>query len=112
MWKIVRKNKTYSRRYLKIYYDGKLINTVFPYGGWYANTIIIVDELTRMCCRIKILENLYWLIGGGCDYDEWQKHIEYLDNGKGVSGKSANNKTSQFFNDTEKLTALESFNNS
>lgn len=109
MWKVVRKNKSYDKRCLKIYYNGKLINTVIPFYSWYFYSDNFNDELTRMCCRIKVLENLYWLVGQDCTYEEWEKIIEKLDSGRGVEGKTE--KYSQFFNIDEKLTALESFNN-
>ena len=109
MWKAIRKNKSYDKRRLKIYYNDELINTVRPFYHWYVYSVNFNDELTRMRCRIKVLENLYWLVGEDCTYEEWEKIIERLDSGRGVEDKSEN--TSQFYNISEKLTALESFNN-
>lgn len=108
MWEVVKKNKKYNKRYLKIYYDGKLVNSVFPFYNWFFYDINFDDELTRICCRKKVLENLYWLIGKDCNYEDWKNIIEKLDIGRGVEGKKANN-ISQFFNMEEKLIALESF---
>ncbi len=107
MWKVVRKNKSYDKRCLKIYYYDKLINTVIPFYSWYVYSVNFSDELTRIWCRTKILENLYWLVGQDCTYEEWGKIIERLDSGRGVEGKSEN--SSQFLNINEKLIALESF---
>ena len=60
-------------------------------------------------CRLEVLKNLYWLIGKDCDEFEWNQHIEKLDRGSGVDGKTE--KYSQFFNIDEKIAALVSFNN-
>lgn len=109
--RVVRKNKSYNKRYLKIYDNNdKPVNSIFPFYSWFFYCVNPKDELTRMSCRMAALKNLYWLIGQDCDYDEWVKTIEKLDSGRGVEGKEANN-TSQFFNNAEKWTALESFNN-
>lgn len=59
MWKIVRKNKAYNKRYLKIYYDSKLINSIYPFYNWFFYGTKPEDEISRMSCRIKALENLY-----------------------------------------------------
>ena len=109
--RVVRKNKSYNKRYLKIYDNNdKPVNSIFPFYSWFFYSVNPKDEPTRMSCRMAALKNLYWLIGQDCDYDEWVKTIEKLDSGRGVEGKEANN-TSQFFNNAEKWTALESFNN-
>ena len=46
MWKIVKKNKSYNKRCLKIYYNGKLINTVIPFYSWYIYSVNFNDDLT------------------------------------------------------------------
>lgn len=109
MWKIVRKNKSYDKRCIKIYYHDNLINTAIPWGGWFSWEKNFENIMMHCGCRSKVLENLYWLIGRDCDIVEWSNHIDKWDRGTGVDGKT--NKESIFFNIDEKLTALESFNN-
>lgn len=109
MFDVAKRNKNTKARKLAIYDDGKKITEVVPYGGWYFFTHNFKRDSDRLICRQKTLENLYWLIGKNCDYDEWEAHIEKLDKGKGVDDKTFTN--SQFFNIDEKLTALNSFKN-
>lgn len=112
MWKVVRKNKSYDKRKLVIYdnNDKKIVEAT-PWGGWFcwSNNLYKTDPDIWKMCRLEVLKNLYWLIGKDCDEFEWNCHIEKLDSGSGVDGKTE--KYSQFFNIDEKLTALESFNN-
>lgn len=108
-YKVVRRNKSYDKRKLAFYENKKKIAEAYPWGGWYAWNNTFVDELTRVNCRHYVLKNLYWLIGKDCDKNEWNHHIENLSRGKGVDGKI--DKLSMFFNENEKLTALESFEN-
>lgn len=108
-YKVVRRNKSYDKRKLAFYENKKKVAEAYPWGGWYAWNNTFVDELTRVNCRHYVLKNLYWLIGRDCDKNEWNHHIENLGRGKGVDGKI--DKLSMFFNEDEKLTALESFEN-
>lgn len=108
-YKVVRRNKSYDKRKLVFYENKKKVAEAYPWGGWYAWNNTFVDELTRVNCRHYVLKNLYWLIGRDCDKNEWNHHIENLGRGKGVDGKI--DKLSMFFNEDEKLAALESFEN-
>lgn len=112
MWEIKRKNKKYDKRYLMIYYNNKLINYVYPFYSWYSSLTSFSNETMRLSCRMKILENLYWLVGKDCDYETWIKCIEKLDRGHvegGVGGQLI--PQSVFYNEDEKLVAIKSFNN-
>lgn len=105
--KVVRKNKSYDKRYLKIYFDKKLMAIARPWGGWFSWDKKFDDVLTRGICRYKVLENLHWLVGKDCDDFTWSMQINKWDSGTGINGKTE--KYSQFFNIDEKLTALQSF---
>ena len=111
MLKVVRKNKSYNKRKLVIYDNNdKKIVEVTPWGGWFcwSNSFpYSTDKDTWRKCRYLVLQNLYWLIGEDCDEFEWNQHIEKLDKGTGVDGKTT--KESVFFNVDDKITALESF---
>lgn len=108
-YKVVRRNKSYDNRKLAFYENKKKVAEAYPWGGWYAWNNTFINELIRVNCRHYVLKNLYWLIGKDCDKNEWNHHIENLSRGKGVDGKI--DKLSMFFNEDEKLTALESFEN-
>lgn len=107
MLKVVRKNKSYDKRRLKIYYHDKLINTAEPWGGWFCWDKNFENLMMHATCRRKVLENLYWLVGRDCDIGEWLNRIDRWDRGTGIDGKP--NKESAFFNTEDKQTALESF---
>lgn len=107
MWKVVRKNKSYDKRCLKIYYHDKLINTARPYGGWFCWDKNFENLMMHSACRRKVLENLYWLVGKDCSYADWVGRIERWHKGRGVDGKTT--KTSQFFDGDELRAALNSF---
>lgn len=108
-FKVVRKNKSYDKRRLKIYYHDKLINTAEPWGGWFCWDKNFENLMMHAACRRKVLENLYWLVGRDCDIGEWLNRIDRWDRGTGIDGKP--NKESAFFNTEDKQTAFESFNN-
>ena len=113
MYKVVRKNKSYDKRKLVIYdnNDKKIVEAT-PWGGWFcwSNSFPYKTEPDSWkICRLEVLKNLYWLIGEDCDEFEWNRHIEKLDSGSGVDGKTI--KTSQFYNIDEKIQARLSFNN-
>ena len=107
---VVRKNKTYNKRILKIYSDKKLISAAVPCMGWFGWTHGFSNETDRICCRREVLKNLYWLLGQDCDKETWIKRVDKWDNGRGISNVPANCK-SLFFNDDDRLTAIESFDN-
>lgn len=109
MWEVVRKNKSYDKRRLKIYYHDKLINTAIPWGGWFSWEQNFENIMMHYWCRCKVLENLYWLIGEDCDEFTWFMQIDKWDKGTGVDGKT--NKESIFFNVDEKNQARLSFEN-
>lgn len=113
MLTVVRKNKRFANRKL-VFFDGdKKIAEVEPGWGWYT-----------MCCkgklqdfmeqyykefRVKVMENLYWLLGRDCDKKTWVETVEHWNSGKGVSGISADTK-SMFHNIYELGIAIDSFN--
>ena len=109
MYKVVRKNKSYDKRKLVIYddNDNKIVE-VEPCFGWFCWSKRL-DDTTHTIVRMEILNNLYWLLGHGCDEEEWIRRIERWDSGKGVEGLVT--KESQFFNTWELDAAKQSFNN-
>ena len=108
-YKVVRKNKTYKKRILKIYEGKKLVNEVMPWMGWYCWCKPFRDDGTHIICRRKVLENLYWLLGRDCDKSEWIRAVEQWDQGKHIYGVPIDKLQSVFHNDDERLTAIESF---
>lgn len=108
--KVERKNKNYSKRKLKIVDDNdKLLCYVEPCFGWfsYSNAMRNNKEL-----RPLIIENLYWLLGRDCDFEEWTDSIEKWDRGKRIYGVPIDKlPESQFFSKEEKEKALNSFYN-
>ena len=60
--------------------------------------------------RKIVIENLYWLLGGDCDFYEWEKIIEDWNIGRHIFGTISNVK-SLFFSNEEKESALNSFYN-
>ena len=108
---VVRKNKTYNKRILKIYSDKKLISSAVPCMGWFGWTQGFTNETDRICCRRKVLENLYWLLGRDCSKEDWIESVKGWDEGKHIYGVSIDRLTSMFFNDDERLLAIESFDN-
>lgn len=117
MLKVVRKNKRFANRKLMIYDGDNKIAEVEPnctYSWWYAraNTSIprqVFIEQYYKEFRVKIMENLYWLLGRGCDKKTWAESIEHWNSGRGVSGVSADTK-SMFHNIYELGIAIDSFN--
>lgn len=108
-YKVVRKNKTYKNRILKIYDGKKLVNEATPWMGWYCWSKSFDDMVTYAVCRRKVLENLYWLLGRDCDKDEWLKTIEQWDQGKHIYGVPIDKLQSVFCSEDERLTSIESF---
>lgn len=103
-------NKTYSKRVLQIKRDKKVIDRITPFFGWYSHEINIkkYEESIIKEIRKLTMENLYWLLGRDCDFEDWNHSIEHWDKGKGVKGLSAD-APSMFFSDEEKRIALDSF---
>ena len=114
MIKVVRKNKRFANRKLVIYDKNKKIAEVESWRGWYAwtNTGIGRQEFMEQYYnefRVKVMENLYWLLGRGCDKKTWVETVEQWNSGKGVSGISVDTK-SMFHNIYELGIAIDSFN--
>ena len=103
-------NKTYSKRRLQIKDGNKIIDELTPFFGWYSHEINIkkYEESIIKEIRKLTMENLYWLLGRDCDFEDWTHSIEHWDKGKGVNGLSAD-APSMFFSDEEKQIALNSF---
>jgi hypothetical protein len=104
---VIKKNKRYNNRRLIIYEGEKIINEVSPFFGWYCWKHNITPDMHKKA-RVLIMENLYWLLGKDCSFEEWQYSINHWNEGKGISGVSSNFQ-SVFFNDEEKDIALNSF---
>lgn len=105
-------NKTYNKRVLQIKSGKKVIDRITPFFGWYSHGINIkkYEESIIKEIRKLTMENLYWLLGRDCDFEDWTYSIEHWDKGKGVNGLSSNNE-SMFFSEQEKQIALNSFYN-
>jgi hypothetical protein len=108
---VVRKNKTYKKRILKIYSGKQLVNTAFPCMGWYGWYNSFTDTSKYPICRQKVLENLYWLLGHDCDKETWFESVEAWNTGKHVYGVPVDQLQSMFNSEDERLTAIESFYN-
>ena len=105
---VKRKNKSYKKRELVIYSNNKIVDRVIPFSGWYAHSCK-PENLNDI--RLCIMQNLYWLIGHDCDFDDWYRTIEQWNTGKHVYGVNINVLSSMFFNDEEMTVALNSFYN-
>lgn len=103
-------NKNYSKRRLQIKDGNKVIDEITPFFGWYSHekNIKKYEESIIKEIRKLTVENLYWLLGRDCDFEDWTQFIEHRDNGRGVNGLSAEH-SSMFFSDEEKQIALNSF---
>ena len=118
MLTVVRKNKRFANRKLEVFDGDKKIAIVEPCWGWFTwwyvqtNTSIprhVFMEQYYKEFRVKVMENLYWLLGHGCDKKTWVETVEHWNSGKGVSGISADTK-SMFHNIHELGIAIDSFN--
>ena len=105
-------NKNYSKRRLQIKEGNKIIDVLTPFFGWYSHekNIKKYEESIIKEIRKLTIENLYWLLGRDCDFEDWNRSIEHWNKGKGVNGLSAG-APSMFFSEEEKQTALNSFYN-
>lgn len=105
---VQRRYKSYDKRTLVIYQNGKPIDYVRPFYGWYAGSNICPET------RKLVMENLHWLLGHDCDYDEWKdEYIEMWDRARRIYGVPITESypESLFFNNEEKERALKSFYN-
>lgn len=110
MLKLVRRNKTYKSRKLVIYDEKKKVAEVIPFWGWFAFNSHLISQDLYYKCRALIMENLYWLLGHDCDFEDWTDSIKAWDTGRHIYGVSVDKLSSMFF-EGEKEIALNSFNN-
>jgi hypothetical protein len=111
MLTIIKRNKTYKNRKLVIYDGKKKIAEVVPCWGWCGYSFTKRTYETHKQCRTLVMENLYWLLGHDCDFEEWNNSIEAWDAGKHIYGVPIDENTqpkSMFF-EGEKEVALNSF---
>lgn len=109
MLTVVKRNKNYKARKLVIYDDNKRITYVEPFWGWYSFSENL-HELHKPC-RALVMENLYWLLGRDCEWEDWVKSIEAWDKGKHVYGITVDKLPESMFFEGEKEIALNSFYN-
>ena len=58
------------------------------------------------------MQNLYWLLGADCSYDEWLEYIEDWDKSRHIYNVEITKlPESLFFSEEEKQTAIDSFHN-
>lgn len=108
MFTVVKRNKNYRARKLVIYDGNKKVTEVIPFWGWFSFDFKLNPDLHDKC-RALVMENLYWLLGHDCDFEDWTDSIEAWDAGKHVYGVP-DISYSMFF-EGEKEIALNSFNN-
>lgn len=106
----IKRNKTYKNRKLVIYDENKKITEVIPFCGWYSFDTKLTINLNKQC-RVLIMENLYWLLGHDCDFEDWNDSIEAWDNGKHIYGVPIDKLPESMFFEGEKEIALKSFYN-
>ena len=115
MYTVIKRNKNFKKRRLIIYDGKKKIAEASPFFGWYAREMFIHTEGNQTILdeiRKCIIDNLYWLLGHECCYDDWEQHVEDWDKGKYVYNVSIDKlKNGMFFNEEEKERAKKSFNN-
>lgn len=114
MLTVVKRNKTYKNRKLVIYDGKKQIAFVSPWAGWYGINLKVPISTINLGegseIRRLFMENLYWLLGHDCDFEDWMDSIEAWDKGKHIYGVPVGKLSSMFF-EGEKEIALNSFNN-
>ena len=108
-YSVIKKNKRPGAHKLIIYKDGPRICEATPWMCWYARSNNTIGDKSNI--REQIMQNLYWLLGGDCEIEEWRERIEHWDQGRKVYGVSIDKLTSMFFNQEEKNVALNSFYN-
>lgn len=109
MLTVVKRNKNYKARKLVIYDGKKRITYVEPWWGWYSFSENL-HELHKPC-RALVMENLYWLLGRDCDWEEWVDTVDAWDRGKHIYNVPLTNIPSSMFFEGEKEVALNSFFN-
>ena len=102
------KNKSYDKRKIVFSID-KRTYYVEPCWGWYS--VSTSDIEVRTVVRDVVMNNLYWLLGKGCDIETWKESIEKWDKGKIYNTPINETPTSLFFKKEEKETAFNSFYN-
>ena len=100
------KNKLYDKRKMVFSVD-KRTYYVEPFWGWYS--VSTSDIEVRTVVRDVVMNNLYWLLGRGCDIETWKESIEKWDKGKLYLINES--PTSLFLNKEEKENAFNSFYN-
>lgn len=109
MLTVVKRNKNYKARKLVIYDDKKRITYVEPFWGWYSFSENL-HELHKPC-RALVMENLYWLLGRDCEWEDWVKSIEAWDKGRHIYNVPIDKLPKSMFFEGEKEIALNSFYN-
>ena len=110
MFTVVKRNKNYKVRKLVIYDGKKKVAEVHPFWGWFSFDYNLNPDLYDKC-RPLVMENLYWLLGHGCDYETWVDSVEDWDHGRKLYGVGLNLIPESMFFEGEKEIALNSFNN-
>lgn len=110
MLRFIKKNKTFKKRKLVFYQDKKRVCDVTPWWGWYSINQS-VDIKTHKEIRNLVLNNLYWLLGHDCDFDEWKNSVDAWNQGKHIYGVPVDKLSSMFFSEEEMNVALNSFYN-
>lgn len=112
MLTIIKRNKTYKNRKLVIYDGNKQIAFATHLMGWYGINLKVPISTVNLGegseIRRLLMENLYWLLGCDCGFEEWNESIEAWDKGKHVYGVPVDKLSSMFF-EGEKEVALNSF---
>lgn len=110
-----RRNKNYKNRKLVIYQnenDKKPFCYVESYSGWLCYSVHS-DKETHMKMRELVMQDLYWLLGHGCSYEDWKDSIEKWDSGLRIYNVEIDKlPNSLFCSNEEKQIALDSYHNS
>lgn len=107
----IRKFKLPKSRKLYIYNDKKVIDIIMPFWGWISHTTK-PDTENYPEIRNLTMQNLYWLLGADCSYDEWLEYIEDWDKSRHIYNVEITKlPESLFFSEEEKQTAIDSFHN-
>lgn len=109
MLTVVKRNKNYKARKLAIYDGKKLITYVYPCWGWYCFTENLND--LHKPCRALVMENLYWLLGRDCEFEDWIDSVNDWDKGKHIYNVTIDKLSESMFFEGEKEIAINSFFN-
>ena len=110
MLTVIKRNKTYKNRKLVIYDGKKKVTEVIPFWGWYSFSCHLNIELHDKC-RALVMENLYWLLGRDCEWEDWVDSIEAWDKGRHIYNVAIDKLPESMFFEGEKEIALNSFYN-